>query len=408
MTQILKKKYTPHLSILILIVIFSISISLNPTNEIIAQTPTPTPTATPIPADDVPQMYIFEAYGFNNIATEYTNDFFVLIRYQLDYTTVADSGWCKQIYLVDPAGCELSPPNPDFSFSLLSGRAYAEVTECTSPDPQVPSCTGTGQTHIQNSKIPRIGHGLMGLYAEAPAGSSWSDGFGFYTPKLPAKVCLKYNTDYFYPSANILNENLEYNQCRTIQNISGGATQLSRFVSGGDGILYNLENDMGLPVNTFVNNRGKVTPTGVVFLQEALQGIGRIAQDTNGDTIFELGTGFPNENYTPSGTSSNFQEKIELEASTSGITEDMRIIASEYLGFDSAGWAASLIFIVVGLIASVAAFMATRNAFFTFAAFGMMLLPAMFVGGLSIPLLFTGISLSILIGSWYWIRRSAE
>ena len=172
--------------------------------------------------------------------------------------------------------------------------------------------------------------------------------------------------------------------------------------------MYNLESALKLPINTLVNNQGKVTPTGVTFLQESLQGIGRIAQDSNGNSVFELGTSFPNDGFTPSGVSSNFQEKLDIDAANSGITEDMRNISSEYLGFDSAGWGGAFIFIVIGLLAAAASFMATQNSFFSFSAFAIMLLPAMFVGGLSIPLLFTSISLTILIGSWYWIRRSAE
>jgi len=359
-------------------------------SQVSAQFPTPTPTATAVPLDDSPRVYLWEAYGFTDIGGINKNDYFIIARYELAYDDTPDSGWCQLLYMKDNSGCDLTPPNPEFSFSLLSGRVYAEYLDNSST------------IHIQNAKIPRIGHGLIGLYAEAPAGTS----FGFNSSLIPGKACLRFNTDYFYDSANDLTE--YPTNCRTVQNIAGGSAELATFISGGDGILYNLEDAMSLPRNTLIDSRGKVTPTGVIYLEESLQGIGIIAQNSAGDPVFQLGTSSPNSGFTSTGVQSNFADKVADEAAASGITEHLRIISAEYLGFDSGGFTATIILLILGLFAAGAVFMATRNGFLSFAALSMMMLPGIFIGGVSVAFLFTAISLALVFGSWYWIRRSPE
>ena len=51
---------------------------------------------------------------------------------------------------------------------------------------------------------------------------------------------------------------------------------------------------------------------------------------------------------------------------------------------------------------------ATGNPVFALMGTMMMMLPGIFIGGISIGFLFTVISLGTVFGSWYWIRRSPE
>ena len=87
-----------------------------------ASTPTPTPSPTPVPVPSLPPISIKSALGFNNIASSTANDFFVLVRYDLDIGTGPNEFWCNSPeYLLNDSGCELDPPNPEFAFSLKDG-----------------------------------------------------------------------------------------------------------------------------------------------------------------------------------------------------------------------------------------------------------------------------------------------
>ena len=78
----------------------------------------------------------------------------------------------------------------------------------------------TSSPHIEEIKIPRIDKGLMGLYASAPAASA----FGWQNN---AKVCFRYNTDFFDNAANTTAN------CRTVVlNSQGGTVGLANEISG--------------------------------------------------------------------------------------------------------------------------------------------------------------------------------
>ena len=352
-----------------------------------ASTPTPTPSPTPVPVPSLPPLSIKSALGFNNIASSTANDFFVLVRYDLDIGTGPNEFWCNSPeYLLNDSGCELDPPNPEFAFSLKDGYVYAEYLD------------SAGTMHIQNTKIPRVSNGLLGIYGEAPAGSS----FGFNASLIPGEVCLRYNTNYFNPGGNG-----SWN-CAQVFNISGGASALAQEISGSSGILYDLENDMGLPLNSMVSSSGLVTPLGATYMEEALQGIRRVAVDSNGNSVFELGTTSPLKDFSPVGVDNNFNDKISATATASGATENLKIISGEYLGVDSAGMTATLIFTILGIIAGIAVLLSTGSTFFALMSTSIMMLPGLFIGGISVGFLFTIIALGTVLGSWYWIRRSPE
>ena len=364
---------------------------ININQDIYAQTPTPTPTPTPVPIDEIPLVEIKQAIAYTNIASSTANDFFVIFEYDLKYDE-NNLGWCKNIYLVDDNGCELEPPKPQFPFSILSDRIYAEYKD------------DSGLVHIQNGRIPRIGKGLMGLYAEAPSGTLFGNDSDNSPSSLPGTVCFIYNIDYF-PST--FNNPSYFNNCVTVQHNNGGAPALANEISGGSGILYDLEENIGLPLNTLVNSSGLVTPTGALYLEESLQGIQRVALDSNGNPVFELSSTFPLRNNVTVGTNNEFENKIIIDNVNAGTSNALNIIAGEYLGF-SGGWFATIIFLILAIIAAGTTLYTTQNSFFAFLALIIMLLPSMFIGGVSIPFLFTSISIFLVFGSWYWIRRSPE
>tara|TARA_R110000787_G_scaffold74973_4_gene166327 strand:+ start:3761 stop:4921 length:1161 start_codon:yes stop_codon:yes gene_type:complete len=377
-----KKKY--FLSVLAISFI-AINLSFN-SGFIAAQQPTPVPTPTPIPVSSLPPFSIKEAIGFNNIASATAGDYLILVRYDLEIGEGANEFWCKEEFLINDSGCSLTPSNPDYAFSLREGFVFIEYLD------------SAGTIHRQNRKIPRIDAGLVGIYAESPASSE----FGFNTALLPGKVCLRYADDFFDPSGNG-----SWN-CKQVSNISGGTTALANEISSDSGILYNLEAQIGLPLNTLTSSRGKVTPTGQVYLEEALQGIVDVAVDSSGNTVFQLGSTLVNKGYTPSGSNIPLQESLNATATASGVTNNLKNVSSEYLGFDSPMFFGGLLFIILSLFVASIVIATTKNVILAVLSASMMMLPGIFIGAVSIAFIFTALSLFIVIGSWYWLRRSPE
>ena len=377
---------------------------LTSNNVVFAQMP-PTPTPTPVPSNEVPPLTIKEAYGFKNIASPVSNDFFVLLRYELYVGDEPYEYWCEQDangiskYLLNDSGCNLDVPNPDFPFSLKNNRVlvkYFDNTMCGGAScPNFPNIT---EQHMTNLKIPRIGKGLMGLYQQSPASTT----YGFNEPLLPGNVCFEYNV-LFFDSAGNSNDN-----CKRVVNDSNGRVGIADLISGGEGILYNLESDLGLPENTLVSSEGLVTPAGQIYLEEAMAGIVNVAINSEGETVFQLGANRPNNDFNPVGSRINLQENIYATATASGTTENLNVISSQYLGFEEGKYFAAIVFIILGLFVATALTFATNNFFFGTMGGISIILPGIFIGAISIGFLFTAIALFIIFGSWFWIRRSPE
>tara|TARA_R110002020_G_scaffold106906_2_gene248558 strand:+ start:9609 stop:10796 length:1188 start_codon:yes stop_codon:yes gene_type:complete len=391
----IKKKYTKF-SLFALVISF-IGVSLfSGANTISAQVP-PTPTPTPVPSGSAPPVQIKEAIAFKNIKSATADDFFVLIRYELDIGDEPYQYWCEQqtatspntsMYLLNDTGCNLDIPNPSFPFSLKSGRLEIEYLDSSMTFP-------TSSPHISLTKIPRIDKGLMGLYASAPAASTYGWNTG-------ANVCFRYSTDFFDNGANTTSN------CKAVTRISGGTVGLANEISGGSGILYNLESDLGLPLNTLVSSEGLVTPAGQIYLEEALNGVVTVAVNSEGKTVFQLGANRPNRNFTDTGSNIPLQVNIYATATTSGVTENLNVLSGQYLGFSSGTYFGALLFIMLGIMTAAAVTYATENSFLGLLSGVMMILPGIFIGAVSIGFLFTLMAILIVFGSWYWIRRSPE
>ena len=389
---------------LVLVVLFGFFRTIPSGSVLYAQMP-PTPTPTPIPSVEVPPIALKEAYAFTNIRNPSSNDFFVLVRYELEIGDEPHEYWCERNaddiskYLLNDSGGELEVPNPDFPFSLKADRLsmlYLDSVQCGgSTCPSFPDQTSQ---HITNLKIPRIGKGLMGLYASSPAGTT----YGFVHSLTPGYVCLEYNSQYFNEDANG-NQN-----CQQVVRLTGGTVGLANLISGGEGIMYNLESDLGLPENTLVSAQGLVTPAGQMFLEEAMTGIVNIAKNGDGDTVFQLGTVRPNADFQPVGSRSALQTKINATATASGVSDNLDIISSQYLGFEDGKFFGAILFIMLGLFSMVAISYATQNSLLGVMAGISMTLPGLFIGAISIGFLFTIIALFLIFGSWFWIRRSPE
>lgn len=361
-------------------------------NHISAATPTPSPTPTQIPPQNAPPFSIYEAYGYRNILQ--TGDFFILVRYELNESDdgAANTYWCQEIYLGYPAGCELSPPSPSFPESLKAGYISLKYYDYN------------GQVQTDQPKIPRIGGGLAGIYNPAPA-SDW----GWDTTNT-AEVCLESSSFYFQSS---------YPDCTTVilrestvpsnASYTGGQLALGTELGGSSGILYNLESNLNLPINTLVSGVGQVTPFGQRYAEESLKGITYVAVDGSDTAVFQLGTEsvYGNEGFQRKTGESKLQTEIDLEATNSGATQSFTIAADEYLGLDGTLLAA-LIFGFAAIMLGATTMATTKSAPFSIAAAALVMTSSIFVRGVSIGFLFTGLSILIVLGSYYWIRRQPE
>ena len=357
----------------------------NSVSTIEAQQPTPTPTPTAIPPQNLPPLKIYDALGYEGLSSSNNTDFLVLVRYELPIGEIPDTMWCKSEFLENSTGCSDSIPNPNFPFSLRDGYISAIFYD------------KNDVLHMVQPKVPRIGNGLLGIYADAPA----SEDFGFNSSLMPAKVCLVLNDSYFdpYPNSNIYN-------CVRVRNENNGTISLANQVSSDSGILYDLETEIGLPLNTLVSANGKVTPSGQVYLEEALSGIVTIARNAQNETVFQLGMNRPNQTFDPSGYNVPLQASIDNEIESSKISNNLDVVTGQYLGFENGSITGGLIFIILALIIAVVTMVTTRSGIMSLLMFAVTMLPSIFIGGLSIAFLFTFLSIFIVIGSWFWIRKA--
>lgn len=378
----LKKNIMNFLPLYLIGVFFLSVASFSP---IEAQQPTPTPTPTPIPQPSLPPLKIYEAYGYTAIASPSTADYLVLIRYELPIGESPLTQWCKPEFLENSTGCDATIPNPDYPYSLRDGlisAIYYDVNDTL---------------HVVQPKIPRIGNGLIGIYADAPAGTD----YGFNSNLMPAKVCLVLSDSYFIPYPNSNNYN-----CVNVQNEANGTVSLANQISSDTGILYDLETEIGLPLHTLVSANGKVTPSGQVYLEEALSGIVTVARNGNNETVFQLGVNRPNQDFDPAGYNVPLQASIDQELNSSNIQNNLNIVSGQYLGFDNGNITAGLIFMILALIIAVVTMATTNNGTISLIMFAVTMLPSVFVGGLSIAFVFTFLSIFIVLGSWFWIRKA--
>ena len=154
-----------------------------------------------------------------------------------------------------------------------------------------------------------------------------------------------------------------------------------------------------------VSSKGKVTPSGQVYLEEALQGIVTVAKNAQGESVFQLGVTRPNEGFEPTGASIPLQEIISATATASQVSSNLDIVSGQYLGFDSGAYFGLILFLFIGLLCGALIMVATKSSIMAIITAVLTMLPAVWIGSISIAFLFSFLSLFILLGSWYWIRK---
>jgi len=114
----------------------------------------------------------------------------------------------------------------------------------------------------------------------------------------------------------------------------------------------------------------------------------------------------PNQNFDPSGYNVPLQNSIDNEIESSKISKNLDVVTAQYLGFENGSITGGLIFLILALIIAVVTMVTTKSGIMSLLMFAVTMLPSIFIGGLSIAFLFTFLSIFIVIGSWFWIRKA--
>ena len=101
------------------------------------------------------------------------------------------------------------------------------------------------------------------------------------------------------------------------------------------------------------------------------------------------------------------QAHIYATATASGVKQNLDAVGDEYLGLS--GLQVGFIFYgFLGLVLGGLGAIMTKSSLVGIFAFVSPLLAGVFVGAVSIAFLFTGLSILVVLGSWYFIRKSPE
>ena len=386
-------KYLP------LFILIFISFSVSQSEKIEASTP----------VTGVHDMTMFEAWSYADIIEQ--NDYFVLVRFEFPYVNALETTvdtFCTSDFLDDDAGCELSPPKPTFPFSLKSGFMEARISSCTNGSwTQAGSnytCTGgTEQIELDQPKFPSVGMGLVGFYGK-PDSKNAVGQFGIGDE--PNKVCILQSSTLFVSPQTV---------CKLIE-VKGsgwggnyaGRTALGVSISSlNGGLMAIMENDLGLPQNSLVSKSQLITPLGQTFLVQSLPAVVDVAIDTNGESVFQLGVRRPNSDFIRKSGEVPLQAHIYATATASGVKQNLDAVGDEYLGLS--GLQVGFIFYgFLGLVLGGLGAIMTKSSLVGIFAFVSPLLAGVFVGAVSIAFLFTGLSILVVLGSWYFIRKSPE
>jgi hypothetical protein len=192
-------------------------------------------------------------------------------------------------------------------------------------------------------------------------------------------------------------------------NYTGGQLALGNELSGDSGILYRLESQLNLPVNTLVSGTGQVTPFGQRYAEDSLKGIIYVAQNETDRPVFQLGTEsvYGDSGFTRRTGESALQTRLDATATASGATQNFNIVSDEYLGLEGTQLA-STIFGILAILLGAIAMAVTKSMPFSVGSAALIMTSSIFIRGVSIGFLFSGLALMILIGSYYWIRRAPE
>ncbi len=334
--------------------------------------------AGPALAIDAPILSVNEVHAWRNIADSGSGgDLFILIRFELPLSiSGTSSDWCDQ--LEDQDGCSDTPPNPTAPSSLPLGTA------------NVAFYTESLATTRARERIPRVGHGLAGIYFPPGHGITWGD--------VNASGCVEsgfgvFDTDSQSCAAVVWEAGTT--RALAVADLEGPATGLIP-------VMLALQDAKLQPIGTYVASN-RIVPDGQVFTREALDGLERVAPNAfaaGAESVFR-------EDFVAPSGGTDLGDTLATAAADSGLSGHLDTVGAEYFG-----WSGTTLGTVVVLMLAVAlgavGWQATRKTEATAVGFYIPLVVGSTVG--YPPIIYVASSGLILavIGAMWWARKQPQ
>lgn len=318
------------------------------------------------------------------------DDTLCVLQYELpQQTTIAPTpvsgtpeAWCA--WLLDRDGCETNPVAPSAPTSLLTGVAY--VSLCDLAGGATDCLNGGGGDIIFQDRVPRIWHGLAGVYLNPGAGI-WGD--------ADIAMCVESGGTAggaFSPPQS---------SCTTVVFNSAANTQSAQRDQFGQDVramLLNVQNARNLPLNSYVANN-LISAAGRILAVEAFLYAPNIAPDYfQAASALAVTTPFSG-NLTPSA----LQLRLDATA-TATAWGNFDGLGSEILGI-SGGFMATLVFLGLGFVVGGVMFAFTQQIPLALAGITSMSLVGMFVGGPTFSAIAVTTMCFAFLAFWFILRR---
>lgn len=352
-----------------------------------------------------PTVELFEAYGFENVLEP--DDRLILVRYELpfsEWSNASTTDTFPTAFMIK-ANNETSPAGTD-CFALAANyltddnniQQFLEDACFTSLKTGMVLQTfydgtrgGAGVIQHGIRTLPRIADGLSAIYIRAghslaPAGSATANSY---------QTCIEGSPTIFtgpaYSSQPVACLVPIWYDTVNVEDKSGMTSVLNQ-------LMLNLEEEMILPVNTFVAS-DKITENGITMPREAFTAMVRAAPDA-----FYTGVTNPWTDIRQVPTPTVQELAIAGSAESSTIYKAFDGVASQYFGTTGKVFG-GLVILMLAAAAVMAVGAVTGSITLGSITGFLLLLVGVFLGIVHIGALWAAIGLLTLVGSMYIFRK---
>tara|TARA_Y100000310_G_scaffold34971_1_gene33106 strand:- start:2724 stop:3803 length:1080 start_codon:yes stop_codon:yes gene_type:complete len=257
--------------------------------------------------EEAPPVSVNEAHAWRNVVDTTTGgDLLIIIRFELPLEVSGSSTleWCSR--LANTEGCSESPPDPEEPATLPLGEANAAFY------------TDSGLTLKAQNRIPRVGHGLAGVYFAPGHGITWQD--------VDALACVESSAAFATTTQSCAGLTWENSSttAQAIENLTGPTTGLIP-------LMLNLQDARLEALGTFVSSN-KITPAGQVFTREAIDGLARVVPGAFAAGATRV---FDEDIDAPTGSPA-LSDTLATAAAGESVPAALAMAAQEYTGLSDA------------------------------------------------------------------------
>lgn len=342
------------------------------------------PDALQAQSGPAPALNTYDARCYRSISQ--SDDLLCLLAYQAPQQTstigtnvTTPEAWCA--WLTNQTGCTGTNVSPSAPESLQPGLAVATLCQLTT---QVGCLVDTG-TLIDQTRLPRIWHGLAGMYFSALPGIAWGD--------ASLNFCVESATGFSPTSSACVPA--DWTSAANTQ-----AAQRTQMAADLKILLADIAERRGAGTNAYVAS-DRITSAGRTLALEAYAYMDRVIPSAfQAAAISAEVTPYSG---TPAGA-------VAL-ATQIAATQTARNFLNSQPGPDSVigvtgGFRNTLLFMGFGILAAIAVLKFTQNIPLTVIAFGAVAMTGIFVGGPTISAVAVAVVLLALMAGWFILGRS--